>query len=110
MALVGRPATMAVPERVRLPPANGVPAVGRTRTFCQVNCEVWPLVSPLVTVKTSCVGVTEVMLPTTVSDGGPLPVFLIATIGVAAFVSKINPPGAFRIIVFTPISPLAFSV
>src|SRR5437867_10912334 len=27
----------AVPDLVMLPLANGVPAVGRTRTFCQVN-------------------------------------------------------------------------
>src|SRR6266516_2083047 len=57
--VVGRPTTLAVPERVRLPVANGVPAVGRTRTFCQVSLQVTPLRLVLVTVKVSCVAVTD---------------------------------------------------
>src|SRR3989442_7856922 len=32
-----RPGTLAVPVARRLPLANGVPAVGRTRIFCHVN-------------------------------------------------------------------------
>src|SRR5439155_9704610 len=36
LELVETPGTLAVPVTVRLPLANGVPAVGRTRTFCQV--------------------------------------------------------------------------
>src|ERR1051326_5894241 len=43
LALVDRPATVAVPTRLRLPLAKGVPAVGRTRTFCQVSLQVTPL-------------------------------------------------------------------
>src|SRR5262249_40231929 len=61
LAPVGRPVTLAVPLRVRLPLARGVPALGRTRTFCQVSLQVTPLALALVTVKTSCVLVTEVM-------------------------------------------------
>src|SRR5438445_152709 len=57
LALVGSPTTLAVPLRVRVPLANGVPAVGRTRTFCQVNSEVWPDWSVAVTVNVSCVAV-----------------------------------------------------
>src|SRR5215468_2199945 len=40
LALVERPTTLAVPLRARLPRARGVPALGRTRTFCQVNLQV----------------------------------------------------------------------
>src|SRR5215467_13819680 len=39
LAPAGRPATLAVPLRVRVPLASGVPAVGRTRTFCQANVQ-----------------------------------------------------------------------
>src|SRR5262245_15988345 len=53
LAPVGRPATLAVPPRVRLPLASGVPAVGRTRTFCQVNVQAIPPLLGLVTVKVS---------------------------------------------------------
>src|SRR5436190_1661374 len=42
LALVERPTTLAVPLIRRLPLANGVPAVGRTRIFCQVNWEGLP--------------------------------------------------------------------
>src|SRR5262245_21876332 len=42
LALVERPTTLAVPPIRRYPLTNGVPAVGRTRTFCQVNCEGLP--------------------------------------------------------------------
>src|SRR5262245_46675202 len=48
-----RPVTVAVPLRVRLPLASGVPAVGRTRTFCQVSLQVMPLALEAVTVKPS---------------------------------------------------------
>src|SRR2546426_1726307 len=61
LALVGSPTTLAVPLRVRLPLASGAPAVGRTRRFCQVNLQVTPLILELVTVKTICVLVTEVI-------------------------------------------------
>src|SRR5882724_8524265 len=55
------PTALAVPPRVRFPEAKGVPAVGRTRTFCQVSLHVTPLMLGLVTVKTICVLLTEVM-------------------------------------------------
>src|SRR5690242_18530237 len=61
LALVERPTTLAVPVRARLPRARGVPAVGRTRTFCQVSLQVIPLALELVTVNTSCVLLTEVI-------------------------------------------------
>src|SRR5437867_9271774 len=60
LQLVERPVTLAVPVTLRIPLANGVPAVGRTRTFCQVNVQVAPLLGN-VTVKVSCVEVTEVI-------------------------------------------------
>src|SRR5919106_4160963 len=60
LALVGSPATVAVPVRVRLPLASGVPAVGRTRTFCQVSVQRAPLLG-VVTVKVSWVDVTDVI-------------------------------------------------
>src|SRR5262245_35208189 len=61
LALVDIPTTLAVPLRLRLPLTRGVPAVGRTRTFCQVNLHVTPLRLALVTVNTICVVVTEVI-------------------------------------------------
>src|SRR5437773_3649725 len=60
LALMGSPTTLAVPLRVTLPLASGVPAVGRTRTFCQVNVQSAPLLGA-VTVKVSWVDVTDVI-------------------------------------------------
>ncbi len=37
LELVATPVTLAVPVTIRLPVAKGEPAVGRTRTFCQVS-------------------------------------------------------------------------
>src|SRR6185369_13268629 len=59
LALVERPTTLAVPLIRRLPLVNGVPAVGRTRTFCQVIVQSAALLGA-VTVKVSCVEVTDV--------------------------------------------------
>ena len=39
LELAERPTALAVPVARRLPLANGVPAVGRTRIFCHVNFE-----------------------------------------------------------------------
>src|SRR5678816_658271 len=61
LALVERPTTLAVPLIRRLPLANGVPAVGRTRTFCQVSLQVTPLALEADTVNTSCVLLTELI-------------------------------------------------
>src|ERR687887_2585970 len=75
LAVVGRPTTVAVPDRVKLPVAKGVPAVGRTRTFCQVSLQVTPLRLLLVTVKVSCVVVTEVIATAVLL---PTPLMLLA--------------------------------
>src|SRR6266404_1466826 len=107
----------AVPVNLRLPAANGVPAVGRTRTFCHVNEHVTPLALVLVTVKVSCVGVTEV-IATVVPLATPLillpalplpPSRSTTTLGAVPPVSKINPLGAFKMIVPLPASPVTFS-
>src|SRR5258705_882847 len=57
----GMPVTLTAPLTVRLPLASGLPAAGRTRTFCQVSLQVTPLALELVTVNTSCVLATEVI-------------------------------------------------
>src|SRR5438094_8156785 len=64
LELVETPTTLALPLLERLPlvpPGGSVPAVGRTRTFCQVSLQVTPLMLVLVTVNTNCVVVTEVI-------------------------------------------------
>src|SRR5262249_57881044 len=61
LALVERPTTLAVPLIRRLPLTWGVPAVGRTRTFCQVSVQRAPALLGMVTVKVSCVVVTELI-------------------------------------------------
>src|SRR5437867_4106926 len=117
LAPVGSPTTLAVPLRVRLPLARGVPAVGRTRTFCQVRLQVTPLALKLVTVKTSCVLLTEDMetaVPLATSlmllAALPEPVRRVTkTVGAVPPVSKTNPLGALRMIVPVPTLPLAFS-
>src|SRR5437870_2595486 len=96
------PVMLAVPVRVRFPLASGVPAVGRTRTFCQVSEQTAPLLGA-VTVKVSCVDVTDV-IATEVPLETPL-MFLeadppvILTVGAVPAVSKTNPAGALRMIV-----------
>src|SRR6266581_3659177 len=113
LALMGSPTTLAVPLRVRLPLASGVPAVGRTRTFCQVSVQRAPLLGA-VTVKVSWVDVTDVIatevpLETRLMflEADPP---LILTVGAVPAVSKTNPTGALRMIVPVPTLPLAFSV
>src|SRR5438046_8839154 len=104
LALVGSPTTVAVPLRIRLPLASGVPAVGRTRTFCQVNLQVTPLILELVTVKTSCVLVTEVMasavpLATALMLLAELPEAVsrvTSTVGAVQAVSRTEPVGERR--------------
>src|SRR6266516_2682516 len=58
--LVEAPTRLAVPLTLRLPVANGVPTLGRTRTLCQVSEQVTPLILLLVTVKTIWLVVLEV--------------------------------------------------
>src|SRR5437667_4871805 len=113
LALMGSPATLAVPPRVKLPLASGVPAVGRTRTFCQVSVQSAPLLG-VVTVKVSWVDVTDVIV-TAVPLETPLMFLeadppLILTVGAVPAVSKTNPAGALRMIVPVPTLPMAFSV
>src|SRR5215468_3785226 len=112
------PVMVEVPLQVRLPLARGVPAVGRTRTFCQVNLQVMPLALEAVTVKTSWVLLTEVMeravpLVTSLMLLAELPEpvnRVINTVGAVPPVSKRKPLGAFRMMVPVPTLPLAFSV
>src|SRR6266567_487347 len=104
LPLVERPTTLAVPLRKRLPPAKGVPATGRTRTFCQVKVLVTRLTE--LTVKVSCVEVTEVMateipLPTALIFCELLPP-LILTVGATPPVSNVQPLGTFKMMVPTP--------
>src|SRR3989442_512148 len=61
LELVDMPTTKAVPLTFKLPVAKGVPAVGRTRTFCHVILQYSLLALLLVTVKLSWVVVTEVI-------------------------------------------------
>src|SRR5215471_2798581 len=99
LALVERPTTLAVPVRARLPRARGVPAPGRTRTFCQVSLQVIPLALELVTVKTSWVLETELMAtavpletPLMLLPLLPLPVRRVTNIvGAVPPVSKTKP-------------------
>src|SRR5438045_3089414 len=114
LALLGSPTTLAVPPRVRLPLASGVPAVGRTRTFCQVSVQRTPPLLGTVTVKVSWVEVTDV-IATAVPLETPLMFLeadppLILTVGAVPAVSKTKPAGAVRVIVPVPTLPLAFSV
>src|SRR6266487_3714170 len=111
------PVMAAEPLRVRLPLASGVPAVGRSRTFCQVSLQVTPAELELVTVKTICVVVREVMAaavplatPLMLAALLPLPATrVIRTVGAVPPVSKRKPVGALRMIVPVPTLPLAFS-
>src|SRR5262249_34564573 len=107
--LVDIPTTDAVPLIIKLPLPSGVPAVGRTRTFCQVNFVSVPPLLLVVTVYVICVEVTEVTLPTTILLPEP-PDLALETLGVGLPVSKIKPAGALRTNVPVPTFPLAFSV
>src|SRR5438105_4108796 len=105
--LVDRPTTVAVPLTVRLPLANGVPAVGLTRTFCHVNLHVTELILLLVTVKVSWLLVTELKdsaapldAPLILLPAPPLPVSRVTTtVGAVPFVSNMKPLGEFKTIV-----------
>src|SRR5262245_3381075 len=112
------PAMVAVPVRLRLPLASGVPALGRTRTFCQVSRQVTPDALALVTVKVIWLAVREVIAaavplatPLMLLPLEPLPVTrVIKTVGAVPPVSNTNPAGALRMIVPVPALPVAFSV
>src|SRR5437899_2825178 len=111
LALDKRPTTLAVPLRKRLPLAKGEPAMGRTRTFCQVKVLVTLLTEP--TVKVSCVEVTEVMatevpLPTALIFCELLPPTIL-TVGATPPVSNVHPLGTFKMMMPTPTLPLVAS-
>src|SRR5215472_15972592 len=111
--LVERPTTLAVPVRARLPTTKGVPALGRTRTFCQVKVQRAPPLLERVTVKVSCVVVTELIarelpLLAPLIDLEAEPVEVIFTVGAVPPVSKIKPAGALRMMVPVSTLPLAF--
>src|SRR5216110_1794755 len=106
-----------VPVLVRLPVARGVPAVGRTRTFCQVSEQAAPFALAAVIVKVIWVEempVTATAVPLVASLmllmllPPALLILVIKTVGVVP-VSNLNPTGALRIMVPTPASPLAAS-
>src|SRR5438552_16505579 len=117
LAPAGRPVTLAVPLTVRLPLASGLPAAGRTRTFCQVSLHVTPLALELVTVNTSCVLLIEVIATAVPLDTPlmllpllPEPVSRVTNIvGAVPPISNTKPVGALRRIVPVPTLPLAFS-
>src|SRR5437899_757735 len=100
---------LAVPVFVILPEAKGVPAAGRTRTFCQVSVQGLPpeLLLEMVMVRFEDVTVTVMVDP----SAKPL-MFLLAlpppfirTVGAVPLVANTNPLGAFSIIVPVPTSP-----
>src|SRR5213594_2069403 len=99
----------AVPVLVILPEAKGVPADGRTRTFCQVNVQGLPPELELLMV---IVRLVEVLVTAMVEPlfkplmfllALPLPV--IKTVGAVPLVSNTNPLGTLRIMVPVPTSP-----
>ena len=112
--LVVMPWMTAVPVSTRLPLASGVPADGRMRRFCHVSEHVTPLLLADVTVKVRLVVLTVVIAtevplatPLMFSEFAPLPLTrVISAVGCTAFVSKINPVGAFKTMVPAPTFPL----
>src|SRR5882724_10000491 len=103
-----------VPDLVIIPSANGAPAVGRTRRFCQVS--VFGTVLLAVTVNVTCVevmvnGITPplILLLMFFKREAGSPLILIVGIG-QHDVSKMNPGAAFRMIVPVPTFPLMLSV
>ena len=103
-----------VPLFVILPEAKGVPAVGRTLTFCQVNELVTPLLvaAVIVMVSWAVVTVTAIVEPLLRSLMlrvlGPLPPMRVTkTVGAAPPVSNSKPDGALRIMVPVPMSAVA---
>ena len=106
------PTIEEVPLLVILPEANGAPAEGRTRTFCQVKEFLTPLLVKSVTVKVICAVVILVIAKLVPLATlliflvfGPLPAMRVTkTVGAVPPVSKINPEGTFKIIVPMPMS------
>lgn len=108
------PAMVAVPLFVIFPVASGVPAEGRTRTFCHVSVfGSRVLTDVIVIVRVDAVRVTAIVEPL-----ARLLMFLVEfaspvtrTVGAVPPVSNTNPVGALKIIVpVVEMSPLAVSV
>ena len=107
-----------MPAETRLPLARGVPAVGRTRIFCQVSEQTTPPLLMFVTEKVRFVGVRFVIAmevplatPLMFSEFAPLPPTRVtSTFGSGVFVSKINPAGTFRMTFPKPMFALWISV
>src|SRR5262245_550764 len=108
----GTPARLAPPERVILPRANGVPALGRTRTPDQLilaRAFVLPLPESCVeTVVVMVVVATVITLDNVNSGWLPLSSRVTAAVTVE-LVSNTNPAGALNIIVPVPTSRLVAS-
>lgn len=105
------PAIVDVPVLVILPEANGVPAVGRTLTFCQVKESITPLLvaAEIVIVNCVVVAVTAIVEPLARSLMLrlllPLPAVRVTkTVGAVPPVSKTKPDGTFKRMVPVPIS------
>src|SRR5882724_1606399 len=98
-----------VPDLVMLPLANGLPAMGRTRRFCQVSLFVTLLEE--VTVNVTCVGFTlSGIIPLLTL----LLMFFVRVLGSPLIlmvgngqhvVAKTKPAGTLRMIVPVPTSP-----
>lgn len=107
------PLIAEVPLFVIFPEAKGVPAEGRTRIFCQVSEFNARFSVTAVTVNVICVVLileiattVPLVLLLTLFPPAPLPPpsQVISTVGAIPPVSKINPDGAFNIMVPVPIS------
>lgn len=103
-----------VPVLTILPEASGVPAIGRTLTFCQVKELVTPLLVAAVIVMDNCVMVADTEIVEPLGRSFILrvllplpPIRVTKTVGAVPPVSKINPVGAFNIMVPIPISAVA---
>src|SRR6266487_6126424 len=98
----------AVPVLVILPAARGVPADGRTRTFCQVRVQGLP---PELTRLMVIVRLVEVFVTAMVDPSFKPLMFLLAlpppfikTVGAVPPVSNTNPLGTLRTMVPRPTS------
>jgi len=111
------PAIVDVPDFVMLSLASGVPAVGCTRTFCQVNLQKAPFLLETVIVIVNVVVVLETAIVVLFDRSLILllfwlplpPILVISTVGAVPPTSNSNPPGAFSTIVPVPTFPLAAS-
>src|SRR5262245_38377502 len=105
--------TVAEPLFVMLPLANGLLAVGRTRTFCHVSELVTPPLEEFEIVNVICVVVRDVIAAAVplatllmfLLSLPPPPVRVTTTVGAVPPVSKMNPLGTLRTMVLLPVVP-----